>query len=295
MAVRRFRRGFVLRAVLVLSSLSLFCCLVVIFETVQINSDQLLRASEVNTGFNGFPSLTSHNDKDRNLNLPGSYSFYWDQGRGLKSFPMLKHWEDFQNSPSYNTTQEKPPLTLNGFLGCKDIKAIKIVQNIGRGYTKTVQKGLYRDTEVAVKSVRLDNEDIKRCVLNSAVNRSVEECFIFAKYKLAKEIIMLQQLQHANIVRVSTTYYYIRIIKPILYRVIANQIRAPFFRFSRYWEILLFMAFIQCKDWLSVCKFYHPKYRPLAKVLEMVSRDIIGVTTRRINLSLVMDLINYTI
>lgn len=214
MAVRRFRRGFVLRSVLVLSSLSLFCCLVVIFETVdQINSDHLLRASEVNTGFNGFPSLTSDNDRVRNLNLAGSESFYWDQGRGLKSFPMLKHWEDFQNSPSHNTTREKPLSTLNGFLGCNDIKAIKIVQNIGRGYTKTVQKGLYRDTEVAVKSVRLDNEDIKRCVLNPAMNRSVEECFIFAKYKLAKEIIMLQQLQHANIVRVSTICCYIRIIK----------------------------------------------------------------------------------
>lgn len=202
--MQRSQRGFVVRAVLILSSLSLFCCVVVIFETIhQINSDHLLRASEVNNRFNGFPSLASHNAKNSNLNLQ-SESLNWDRGRALKSFPKLKLWEYYQNSTSYNDTEERPPLfTSTGFLGCSDIKTIKVVRNIGRGYTKTVQKGLYKEVEVAIKSVRLDNEDIKRCVSNPTVNRSVGECFIFAKYKLAKEIIMLQQLRHANIVKVS--------------------------------------------------------------------------------------------
>lgn len=201
--MKRSRRGFLLRAVLTLSSLSLFCCVVVIFETVhQINSDHVLGLSEVNSRLNGFPSLASYNAENSNLNLP-SESLYWDQGRALKSFPKVEHWEDYQNSPSYNATEGRPPFKSTRLLGCSDIKAIKVVRNIGRGYTKTVQKGLYKEVEVAVKSVRLDNEDIKRCVSNPTANRSVEECFIFAKYKLAKEIIMLQQLQHANIVKVS--------------------------------------------------------------------------------------------
>lgn len=206
--MKRSRRGFLVRAVLTISSLSLFCCLVVILETVhEINSDHLLRASDLNNHFNGFPSaLASYNDKNTKDGIfPNlqSESLYREQGRALKSFPKLKHWEEYQNSPSYNKTLGKLPSLSTGLLGCSDIKAIKVVRNIGRGYTKTVQKGLYRDIEVAIKSVRLDNEDVKRCVLHPTANRTVEECFIFAKYKLAKEIVMLQQLRHANIVKVS--------------------------------------------------------------------------------------------
>lgn len=198
--MRRFRRGFLVRILLTITSLSLVCCLVAIFETVhEISSDHLLRAQGVNNHFSGFPSaLASYNVENTGDEiLPNllSESLYREQGRGLKSFPKLKQWEEYQNSPLYNTTLS------TGFLGCSEIKAIKVVGNIGRGYTKTVQKGLYRDVEVAIKSVRLDNEDIKRCVLHSTGNRTVDECFIFAKYKLAKEIIMLQQLRHANIVK----------------------------------------------------------------------------------------------
>lgn len=206
--MKRSRRGFLVRTLLTICSLSLFCCLVVILETVhEINSDHLLRASEVNNHFSGFPSaLASYNvqnTKDEILLNLQSELLYREQGRALKSFSKLKQWEEYQNSPLYNTTLEKLPSLSTSLLGCSEIKAIKVVRNIGRGYTKTVQKGLYRDDEVAIKSVRLDNEDIKRCVLHPTGNRTVEECFIFAKYKLAKEIIMLQQLRHANIVKVS--------------------------------------------------------------------------------------------
>ena len=204
--MRRSRRGFLVRILLTITSLSLFCCLVAILETVhEINSDHLLRAPEVNNHFSGFPSaLASYNVENTGDEiLPNllSESLYREQGRGLKSFP--KEWEEYQNSPLYNTTLGKLPSLSTRFLGCSEIKAIKVVGNIGRGYTKTVQKGLYRGVKVAIKSVRLDNEDIKRCVLHSTGNRTVDECFIFAKYKLAKEIIMLQQLRHANIVKVS--------------------------------------------------------------------------------------------
>lgn len=202
--MKRSRRSVLVRTVLTLCSVSLFCCLFVILETVrQINNDHLLRSSEVNSQFSGFPSLDSYNAKDEIFPNLESETLYRDQGRALKSFPHLKYWEENQNSPAYNTTEGNPSETLTRFLGCSDIKAIQVVGNIGRGYTKTVQKGLHRGVEVALKSVHLDNEDIKRCVLNPTASRSIEECFIFAKYKLAKEIIMLQQLQHVNIVKVS--------------------------------------------------------------------------------------------
>jgi len=207
-AMKGFRRGFLVRALLTICSLSLFCCLVLILETVhEINSDHLLRASEVNNHFSGFPSaLGSYNVesiKDEILANLQSESLHREKGRALKSFPKLKQWEEYQNSPLYSTTLGKRPSLSTGLLGCSEIKAIKVLRNVGRGYTKTVQKGLYRDDEVALKSVRLENEDIKRCVSHPTGKRTVEECFIFAKYKLAKEIIMLQQLRHANIVKVS--------------------------------------------------------------------------------------------
>lgn len=88
------------------------------------------------------------------------------------------------------------------YLGYRHIEDINIEGKIGSGYTKTVHKGFYKGTEIAVKSVQLDNEDIKHCAVHKS-NRSADECFIYAKYKLVKEIIMLQQLQHTNIIKVS--------------------------------------------------------------------------------------------
>lgn len=201
--MKRLRRRFLSRTVLTFTSFAVFYCLFVLFETIrdrEINSDHLLRASEVNKHFVDFPSLTSHNAKNAEdaifTNLEPATS-YQDQERGVKSLTNLKQSKDDQYSQIFYTTKEK------SLLDCIDIKAIKIVENIGRGYTKTVQKGEHKGVEVALKSVHLDNEDIRSCVSNPAAPRSIEECFIFAKYKLAKEIIMLQQLQHANIVKVS--------------------------------------------------------------------------------------------
>ena len=194
-----------LRTVLTLISLSLLYCLFTVLETVrEINSDRLLHESDVNNHLNGFPSLTSRDSlnnareifDDRNLQ---SDKLYKDQGRALKSFSQWRTWQD--EPDKYNTTEGNEPSEFRQYLGCSDIKAIKIVENIGRGYTKTVQKGLYKGTEIALKGVQFDNEDIKHCIQN--LNISIDECFIFAKYKLAKEIIMLQQLQHANIIKVS--------------------------------------------------------------------------------------------
>ena len=205
--MKRWRCSLLLRTVWTLILLSLFYCLLTVLETVrQIHSDHLLRESDVNNHFKGFPSLASLKSLKnageilQQRTLHSDKSVYKDQGRALKSLPKWRTWKEVP--PNYNITEAKSS-TLREYLGCSDIKTIKVSGNIGRGYTKTVHKGLYRGTEVAIKSVQLSNEDIKRCVKNPLVNRSIDECFILAKYKLAKEIIMLQQLQHANVVRVS--------------------------------------------------------------------------------------------
>lgn len=202
--MKRLRRRFLSQTVLTFFLLIVLCSLLVLLKTErEINSDHQLRASEVNNYFIDFPSPASHSSKDsedavvlKNLQLVTNYQ---DKGKGLKSLTYLKQSKDNHNVQRYNntTTDRK------SFLDCSDVKSIQVVENIGRGYTKTVQKGILRGVEVALKSVHIENEDIKSCVSNPSAPRSIEECFIFAKYKLAKEIIMLQQLRHANIVKVS--------------------------------------------------------------------------------------------
>lgn len=205
--MKRSRHSLLFRTLLTLMSLSLFYCLFAVLETVrQINSDHVLGDSQVNNRFSGFPSLASLNtlknagEMFQDRTRLQSDTLYRDQGRALKSLPQWRSWKD--DPQKYNMTEAKLS-AFTQYLGCSDIQTITVIGNIGRGYTKTVHKGIYKGTEIALKSIQIDNEDIKRCVKNPMMNRSIDECFIFAKYKLAKEIIMLQQLQHANIVKVS--------------------------------------------------------------------------------------------
>lgn len=203
--MKRSRSNLLLRILASFVLLSLFWSLVTILETLHgINSEHVLCDSEVNRNhFSALPTLASTNSlnnakeifEERTLQ---SKDLHRDQGRALKSLSEWRIWKD--DPPEYNMSDAKGT-AFSQYLGCKEIKAIQAFGNIGRGYTKTVQKGLYKGIEVALKSAQIDSEDIKQCLKNPMVNLSVEECFIFAKYKVAKEIIMLQQLQHANIVK----------------------------------------------------------------------------------------------
>lgn len=197
------RRIWPLRTLSTLIIFSLFySALFAILESFhRIHEDHTVYHAEVNSGFNGLPSLVSHNN--RKINASGIFQdrksddLFKEQGRALTS---LLQWRTSNGDMTkYNNTEAKKKTMRPPYLGCRDITAISVLGLVGRGYTKTVQKGVYQGTEVAIKSVQLDNEDITQCIKRS--RSSVDECFIFAKYKLAKEIIMLQQLQHANIVK----------------------------------------------------------------------------------------------
>ena len=209
--VMRQRRRVLLQAVVSLSSLSLFCCVVVMYSTMrQIDRDELLRDSEINNNFNGFPWLDDDHGRESNMPPKRIYMFRdlanfggKEEGRVLQSFPRLRARKRKGGSKA---SREQSEMTLvlkeHRLLGCKDMKDIQVVGYVGHGYTKLVEKGIYKGVEVAVKSVPTNSEDIKRCVSNPAVNRSIEECFTLSKYKVLKEIVMLQELQHRNIVKV---------------------------------------------------------------------------------------------
>ncbi|XP_019643246.1 PREDICTED: extracellular tyrosine-protein kinase PKDCC-like [Branchiostoma belcheri] len=88
----------------------------------------------------------------------------------------------------------------NEFLTCKEISDISIIKGLGHGYTKVVELGSYRGQNVAVKRVQPSVKDITACRQRVDKERW-HECYLFANYKIMKEILLQKQLQHPNIVK----------------------------------------------------------------------------------------------
>ncbi|XP_063299960.1 extracellular tyrosine-protein kinase PKDCC [Pelobates fuscus] len=88
----------------------------------------------------------------------------------------------------------RPPL-----LSCQDITNGSNVRYLGSGYTKAVYKLVLNDTvSVALKSVDFGGHDIQNCV---QLYRNLEDCYRLASFKIVKEMILLQRLQHPNILQ----------------------------------------------------------------------------------------------
>ena len=87
-------------------------------------------------------------------------------------------------------------------LGCKQISQIIVKDELGRGYTKLTQRGVYNGFDVAVKSVALDSTDINNCVREKRAKLR-SDCLLFSRYKVVKELLLYQQLNHPNIIKVS--------------------------------------------------------------------------------------------
>uniref|UniRef100_A0A8C5PLK5 Extracellular tyrosine-protein kinase PKDCC n=1 Tax=Leptobrachium leishanense TaxID=445787 RepID=A0A8C5PLK5_9ANUR len=84
-------------------------------------------------------------------------------------------------------------------LGCRDIANRSDVRYLGSGYTKAVYKlVLNRSLSVALKSVDFGGHDIQNCVQQY---RDLQDCYRLASYKIVKEMILLQRLQHPNILQ----------------------------------------------------------------------------------------------
>lgn len=91
---------------------------------------------------------------------------------------------------------------------CSNIHHIKIVRKVGHGVSKQTYLGTFRGMKVAVKMVTRHVSDIQSCLKrykeqgdnpNSASIR--EKCFVFPTMKLMKEILLLEQLSHPNLIK----------------------------------------------------------------------------------------------
>ncbi|TSN67132.1 Extracellular tyrosine-protein kinase PKDCC [Bagarius yarrelli] len=84
-------------------------------------------------------------------------------------------------------------------IGCSDLNSVTVVDFLGAGYTKTVLKVvLAQGSEVALKTVNNQGTDMRSCLEDF---RDPQGCHDLVSFKLRKEIILLQRLQHPNIVK----------------------------------------------------------------------------------------------
>ncbi|XP_041121908.1 extracellular tyrosine-protein kinase PKDCC-like [Polyodon spathula] len=89
--------------------------------------------------------------------------------------------------------------------GCEELRSMRHFEFLGSGYTKLVLKGvLPNSTAVALKSVNRQGVDMKRCAERFG---DVEGCYRLVSYKLIKEIVLLQRLQHPNIIKLQGHCY----------------------------------------------------------------------------------------
>ncbi|KAI8496479.1 hypothetical protein Bbelb_257780 [Branchiostoma belcheri] len=92
------------------------------------------------------------------------------------------------------------PGNRTALLTCEDIAGIRVSRPMGRGVTKVVELGEYRGHGVAVKRVLPTVKDVRECK-KTRESSGWNKCFVFPNYKLLKEILLLQQLKHPNIVQ----------------------------------------------------------------------------------------------
>lgn len=188
---RRINRSL-FRLVLSFGSITVFCSIFVFYGNYHAIKD-------LNDNEDSYPGLPRgsirRREKDSLTNPLSSRAIRFsskDKRRVLQGFFELKN-----RSPELKTS----PKEASVYYGCSEIRETRVFGEVGHGYTKSVQKGIIKGTEVAVKSILESSKDVQRC-LNSEVNYTKAECYNLIKYKLAKEIILLQQLKHVNIISV---------------------------------------------------------------------------------------------
>ncbi|XP_013931272.1 PREDICTED: extracellular tyrosine-protein kinase PKDCC-like, partial [Thamnophis sirtalis] len=91
-------------------------------------------------------------------------------------------------------------------LGCAQLSGLSDVGVVGAGITKLVLRAVLSPggEEIALKSVHWAGSDVSRCVQRYG---HAEGCFQLAAYKLLKETILLQTLDHEGIIKLHGKCY----------------------------------------------------------------------------------------
>ncbi|EDO34768.1 predicted protein [Nematostella vectensis] len=181
-AMRWKKRRSIWRMALTLTTLTLTCSLFAFYGSVRLITD-------------------TNEDSRPNFPLP----WYRHENKHVQSedgFLEELH-ESGRVLHGYNDNRETKETQVDGkhaLLGCREIRAIRVMEELGHGYTKRVERGILGGTQFAVKSVQHSSKDVQRCLHRN--HTTEHECFNLIKLKLAKEILILKQLQQTNIIKV---------------------------------------------------------------------------------------------
>lgn len=86
-------------------------------------------------------------------------------------------------------------------LNCTALQEVKDLEFVAAGWTKAVYRGRLRYRDVAVKTVNLNGQDIRACQ-GKEPGATLAACYRRAAAKILKEMVLLHQLRHPNIVQV---------------------------------------------------------------------------------------------
>eukprot|EP00795_Rhopilema_esculentum_P010685 gene10685-19453_t len=90
---------------------------------------------------------------------------------------------------------------VSNVFNCTLLESMRTFEVLGSGYTKVVRRGILGGTSYALKYTTSKNQDIIKCK-SERPSQSHFECYNLAKFKLLKEALLMNQLQHRNIIKV---------------------------------------------------------------------------------------------
>lgn len=92
------------------------------------------------------------------------------------------------------------PVPSSGPVNCSTLHEVKDLEFVAAGWTKAVYKGVFRGTPIAIKTVNLNGHDMRQC--QEMTQHSLPACYRRTAAKLLKELILLSELAHDNIIKV---------------------------------------------------------------------------------------------
>ncbi|XP_013404599.1 extracellular tyrosine-protein kinase PKDCC [Lingula anatina] len=107
--------------------------------------------------------------------------------------------EDFNKGDALDLSYHSFLSTHRG-LSCDDVRNFTDKEYVASGWTKAVYKVKHKGQEMALKTVDVTGRDVTTCLKNSG--RTLAFCYAKAARKILKEIVLLQGLNHKNVVKV---------------------------------------------------------------------------------------------
>lgn len=132
-------------------------------------------------------------------------------------------WEHtlFLNKSKYNTLETtltgfRWPVSPTGLINCSSLQDVTDLEFVAAGWTKAVYRAKYRGQSIAIKTVNLNGHDMRECQQRQP-NAPLSNCYRRAAAKILKELILLTELAHDNIVKVRMLQCFICVCLEVLW------------------------------------------------------------------------------